>query len=68
MSFNREAKKAFKCELCGGNPACAAICPTGAIVAAERDEFYAVSEELPMRGYAILLRRNRENAAKKLKK
>lgn len=31
MNFHPEKKTAFKCELCGGDPACAKYCWTGAI-------------------------------------
>ncbi len=34
---NPETKKAFKCDLCGGDPACAKACPTGAIVYSETE-------------------------------
>jgi Fe-S-cluster-containing dehydrogenase component len=60
MLFTREKKKAFKCELCGGNPACASICPTGAIVYGNRKPFYAKFEDCQMQGYAILSRRNKK--------
>jgi len=30
--FNPDTKKAFKCNLCEGDPACARACPTGAIL------------------------------------
>jgi Fe-S-cluster-containing hydrogenase component 2 len=33
--YDAERGKAFKCDLCGGNPACAAACPTQAIVYVE---------------------------------
>jgi Fe-S-cluster-containing hydrogenase component 2 len=29
--FDHERALAFKCDLCGGEPECAAICPSGAI-------------------------------------
>jgi anaerobic carbon-monoxide dehydrogenase iron sulfur subunit len=29
--YNPETQKAFKCNLCGGSPACAEACPTAAI-------------------------------------
>ena len=29
--YNPDTQKAFKCDLCDGNPACAVACPTGAI-------------------------------------
>ena len=31
MSFDESAGKAFKCDLCGGQPACAMFCPEKAI-------------------------------------
>jgi len=31
MFYNPETQKAFKCNLCGGSPACADVCPTAAI-------------------------------------
>jgi Fe-S-cluster-containing dehydrogenase component len=32
MFYNPETQKAFKCNLCGGDPACAHACPTQAIL------------------------------------
>ena len=29
--YNPDTQKAFKCDLCGGNPACVTACPTDAI-------------------------------------
>jgi len=29
--MNKKAKKAFKCDFCGGDPECVKACPTGAI-------------------------------------
>ena len=37
ITFSSEKRKAVKCELCGGEPECAHICPTGAIFVAERE-------------------------------
>ncbi len=31
MRFDPQAELAYKCDLCGGAPECAAMCPTGAI-------------------------------------
>ncbi len=31
MHFDRETRRAEKCDLCGGNPACAAFCPAKAL-------------------------------------
>lgn len=61
MLFAKEAKKAFKCELCDGNPACASICPSGAIVYKGGRPFYAKAADCQMEGFAILSQRNREN-------
>lgn len=35
--YNPDTKKALKCNLCDGDPACARACPTGAIEFAEMD-------------------------------
>jgi Fe-S-cluster-containing hydrogenase component 2 len=31
MFYDTSTRKAFKCNLCGGDPACAHACPTAAI-------------------------------------
>jgi anaerobic carbon-monoxide dehydrogenase iron sulfur subunit len=31
MHFDKESRRAVKCDLCGGNPACAAFCPKKAL-------------------------------------
>ncbi|MCD6537140.1 4Fe-4S dicluster domain-containing protein [Candidatus Bathyarchaeota archaeon] len=31
IKFNSERKVYFKCDLCGGKPACVDVCPTGAL-------------------------------------
>ncbi len=61
MLFAGETQKAFKCELCDGNPACAAICPSGAIVYQEVKPFRAQAMDSQMGGFALLSRKNREN-------
>ncbi|HCO77189.1 MAG TPA: (Fe-S)-binding protein, partial [Rhodocyclaceae bacterium] len=35
--YVQETGKVQKCDLCGGDPACAAACPTGAITYVEAD-------------------------------
>ena len=60
MLFAKEEKKAFKCELCGGNPACALVCPSGAIVYGNRESFYAKYDDCQIQGWTLLSRRNRE--------
>jgi Fe-S-cluster-containing hydrogenase component 2 len=32
VSFSAAAKKIVKCDLCGGDPACAKFCPSGCLV------------------------------------
>lgn len=61
MMFIKETRKASKCELCGGDPACAAICPSEAIVYKDTSFFYAKASDFQMAGFAILSQRNREN-------
>jgi len=61
MLFSGEAKKAFKCELCGGNPACAEMCPSGAIVFKETRPFYAKAADCEMKGFALLSQQNKQN-------
>jgi Fe-S-cluster-containing hydrogenase component 2 len=36
--LNPDTQKAVKCDLCGGDPACARSCPTNAIEYSEVDE------------------------------
>ena len=38
IGFSPITRKVFKCDLCGGEPKCAAFCPSGAIVFADPDE------------------------------
>jgi len=61
MLFDGKARKAWKCELCGGNPACARICPSEAIVYTHQRPFYAKTFDLEMKGFGILAARNRED-------
>jgi anaerobic carbon-monoxide dehydrogenase iron sulfur subunit len=65
MLFNASAKKAYKCELCGGDPACAQICPTGAIAFAGKKPFYAQPEDSQLQAYSILSERNKAGIQKK---
>ncbi|MCL4466090.1 MAG: 4Fe-4S dicluster domain-containing protein [Chloroflexi bacterium] len=37
ISFSQKTGKAFKCDLCDGEPTCVAYCPTGALRYEERD-------------------------------
>jgi Fe-S-cluster-containing hydrogenase component 2 len=59
MLFNKMAKKAYKCELCGGTPACAAICPVEAILFMNQKPFYSKGTALEMEGFTILSQRQK---------
>ena len=60
MFFNSESRKAYKCDLCkGGEPACAEICPTGAIIYKEQRIFYAKSADLEMQGCLMMSEMNK---------
>ena len=61
MLFDSSTRKAFKCELCAGNPACASICPTDAILFKYAKPFYAKAEDLKMKGIEILSQQNLAN-------
>jgi Fe-S-cluster-containing hydrogenase component 2 len=37
VNYNQATGKVIKCDLCGGNPACAQACPTGAITYVDAD-------------------------------
>lgn len=65
MLFDRERKAPYKCQLCGGDPACAAICPTEAIVFTAGKPFYAKVPSLEMKGFSMLLQRNTEALRRK---
>lgn len=54
MFFDRVKKKAFKCELCNGNPACVRICPVEAISFKRQKEFMSKETVLLIKGYSIL--------------
>jgi anaerobic carbon-monoxide dehydrogenase iron sulfur subunit len=66
MFFNATAKKAYKCELCGGDPACAQMCPTGAINFVAKKPFYAQPEDSQLQAYSILSERNKTSIRKKI--
>jgi Fe-S-cluster-containing dehydrogenase component len=38
MFYNPDTHKAFKCDLCGGDPACVKVCPTDAIEYTELEQ------------------------------
>jgi carbon-monoxide dehydrogenase iron sulfur subunit len=37
VNYNQDTGKVQKCDLCGGDPACATACPTGAITYVDAD-------------------------------
>jgi Fe-S-cluster-containing hydrogenase component 2 len=37
VNYNSDTGKVAKCDLCGGDPACATACPTGAITYVDAD-------------------------------
>ncbi len=37
MNYNHDTGKVIKCDLCGGEPACARACPTDAITYVDSD-------------------------------
>jgi Fe-S-cluster-containing dehydrogenase component len=51
MGFDPEKKKALKCDLCGGTPACVHYCPSKVLVLAGHRE----SAEIRRRRFAALL-------------
>jgi carbon-monoxide dehydrogenase iron sulfur subunit len=51
MVYDPEAKKAIKCDLCGGNPACVQYCPSKVLVMAGNRE----SAEIRRRRFAAIL-------------
>jgi Fe-S-cluster-containing hydrogenase component 2 len=38
VNYNASTGKAIKCDLCGGDPACAEACPTEAIIYADVEQ------------------------------
>jgi len=64
MFFDKAGRKPFKCELCGGNPACVDICPVEAIVFRNQRYYYAKKDDLNMRGYKFMSDKNRKNIKK----
>jgi hypothetical protein len=45
--------------LCGGKPACAAICPTEAIVFKRQNRFYSKKLSLQLQGFSLLCEQNK---------
>jgi Fe-S-cluster-containing hydrogenase component 2 len=68
MFFDLLAKIPYKCELCNGKPACAAICPTEAIVFKRQNRFYSKKVSLQMEGFSLLRENNERELLKKRSK
>ena len=68
MFFDPVAKSPYKCELCDGKPACAAICPTEAIVFRRQNRFYSQAASLQMEGISLLRENNKRQLRKKRSK
>jgi Fe-S-cluster-containing dehydrogenase component len=51
MVYDPEKKKALKCDLCGGNPACVQYCPSKVLVLADHQR----SAEVRRRRFAAIL-------------
>ena len=49
--FDPVLNKAFKCELCGGEPACVEFCPTSAIMIVDTTPFFAQPRESELESY-----------------
>jgi Fe-S-cluster-containing hydrogenase component 2 len=48
------SRKAYKCELCDGDPACVVICPTDAITFVAQKPYFAKNTALQMRAFSLL--------------
>ena len=54
IQLDRDSLKAYKCELCKGDPACAAICPADAITFVAQRPYFAKDIALQMRAFSLL--------------
>ena len=54
IKIDPASQKAYKCELCDEDPACAAICPTDAIGFAVQEPYFARDTALQMRAFSLL--------------
>jgi Fe-S-cluster-containing dehydrogenase component len=59
MLYDAEKKLPYKCELCGGKPACVPICPADAIEFVNQKAYFSQVQAREMEAYSILSRRNR---------
>jgi Fe-S-cluster-containing hydrogenase component 2 len=51
------SKRAFKCELCEGEPACVDFCPSDALSFVDQEPFYAENNALQMKGISVFKRK-----------
>lgn len=61
MYYDKQTELPFKCTLCQGEPACAAICPTGAISFVQQRPFSAYPQALYLKAFSVLQDQQREN-------
>ena len=54
IQIDPASRKAYKCELCGRDPACVCICPTDAITFVAQKPFFAKNTALQMRAFSLL--------------
>jgi len=54
IQLDRKSLKAYKCEFCEGDPACAAICPADAITIVAHKPYFARDIALQMRAFSLL--------------
>jgi len=54
IPIDANSRKAYKCELCDGDPACVAICPTDAVTFVAQKLYFAKNTALQMRAFSLL--------------
>lgn len=64
MFYDPEKKLPYKCELCGGEPACVSICPAEAIVFVSQKTYLSQPQAQAMEAYSILSQNNKEHINK----
>ena len=54
IQLDPASRNAYKCELCEGDPACVAICPTDAITFVVQEPYFAKVTALQMQAFSLL--------------